>query len=201
METTFPGNIALFNLINAAKVPNEIVVTIARGLAIYSPWLLIVILVPFWFLGAAGIRRALMISGVALGLGLAVNFSLAYSFYTPRPFALGIGNSFLPHGPETSFPSDHATFLWSLGLGLLLSRRLRWLGAGAVCLGLATAWARVYLGVHYPLDMAASFVISLLAAAIAGASAEKLDGIFFQPVERLNALLLRSVRRQGESRE
>jgi len=190
MEIAFPGNIWLFHLINASTAPNPASVLIATALAQYTPWLTIVVLVIYWFLGPSEKRRTLMIAGVALAIGLATNFAITFATYTPRPFELGIGSTLLSHGRETSFPSDHATFLWSLGISLLMSRTLPRLGAFIFTLGLATAWARIYLGVHFPLDMAASLAISLLAAAVALVVSKKLDRILFHPVERINAILL-----------
>ena len=195
METAFPWNMTLFQFINASEAPNGAIVLIAKGFAVFTPWLVIGILILFWLLGTTDKRRSLMIAGVALGFGLAVNFTIAFVSYVPRPFELGVGNTIFSHSLETSFPSDHATFLWSLGFGLLATRPLRQLGIIVVGFGLATAWARVYLGVHFPLDMAASFVISLLAGVMARTLSGKLDGIFFQPVERVNAALLGSMRR------
>lgn len=194
MEIAFPGNIWLFHLINASTAPNPASVLIATALAQYTPWLTIVVLVIYWFLGPSEKRRTLMISGVALAIGLATNFAITSTIYTPRPFELGIGSTLLSHGRETSFPSDHATFLWSLGVSLLMSRTLPRLGAFIFTLGLATAWARIYLGVHFPLDMAASLAISLLAATVALVVSKKLDRILFQPVERINAILLQYLR-------
>jgi len=195
METAIPWNMNLFQLINVSDAPNAAVVLIAKGFALYAPWMVIGVLILFWLFGTVDKRRSLMIAGVALGLGLAVNFSIAFAIYVPRPFELGVGNTIFAHSLETSFPSDHATFLWSLGFGLLATRPLRQLGVIVFGLGLATAWARVYLGVHFPLDMAASFVISLLAAVLARTVAGKLDGVFFQPVERINAILFGALRR------
>jgi len=191
METSFPWNISLFNALNASDTPGEFVLMAAKGLAIFSPWLVIVILILFWVFGTADSRRALMAAGVALGLGLAINFSIAFLVYVPRPFELGVGNSFLTHSLETSFPSDHMTFLGSLGFGLLLTSPLRRLGGGIISLGLATAWARIYLGVHFPLDMVASFVISLFAALMSRFMSSTLDRILFQPIEHLNTIVLR----------
>ncbi len=190
METAFPWNVSLFHLVNASATPNGVVVLIAKALAEFAPWLVIAILILYWLLGTVDRRRSLMIAGVALGLGLAVNFSIAFAMYVPRPFELGMGNTLLAHIPETSFPSDHVTFLWSLGFGLLATHPLRGLGIAITGLGLATAWARVYLGIHFPLDMAASLGISLASAMLARSLSEKLAPVFFQPVERMNNTLI-----------
>ncbi len=198
MEIAFPWNVSLFHLINASATPNGAVVLVAKALAEFAPWLVIVILISYWLFGTVDRRRSLMIAGVALGLGLAVNFSIAFTVYVPRPFEFGMGNTIMAHIPETSFPSDHVTFLWSLGFGLLVTRPLRGLGVAIAGLGLATAWARIYLGVHFPLDMAASLGISLASAMFARSLSGKLDPVFFQPVERMNNMLISAFSRKPE---
>ena len=62
METAFPWNITLFHLLNAAEAPNDAVVAIAKGLAVFAPWLVIGVLIVFWLFGTAGVRRSLMIA-------------------------------------------------------------------------------------------------------------------------------------------
>ena len=54
---------------------------------------------------------------VALGMGLALAIRCVY--YNPRPFVLGLGNMLIEHDATTSFPSFHATFIFSLALPLL----------------------------------------------------------------------------------
>lgn len=200
-ETDFSWNLSLFHWINASDTPNHSLVLIARVFAEWSPWLAILILLGYWFIGGATIRRALMVAGVALVLGMATNLLLAASLYAPRPFALGVGNNLLSHGLESSFPSDHATFLWALGFGLLVTRPLRLLGIGLLLLGLATAWARVCLGVHFPLDMLASMVISLSAAFVAHRLSRPFDSLLFERIERIYSQLVGLVSTQSAKRD
>ena len=49
------------------------------------------------------------------------------------------------------------------GLKLLNRSTRRW-GVLWLLLGIPVAWSRIYLGVHYPMDMVGAFAISLLAA-------------------------------------
>lgn len=189
METHFPLNIALFQAINAGADANSLVVAIARLVASYSPYAVIALLLFVWFRQGVTQRRALMVAGVAMLAGLAVNFTFASLMYAPRPFELEIGHTLLAHRPETSFPSDHVTFLLSLGFGLFATRVMPRLAWTLVGIGAATAWARVYLGVHFPLDMAGSTVISLAVAALSVKSARLLDAPFFDRVERLHSAL------------
>ena len=65
-----------------------------------------------------------------------------------------------------SFPSEHTTQAAAiyLTIAILLSkglnpRRRQLLVALAVLIGLAVAWSRVYLGVHYPTDVAAGLLL------------------------------------------
>lgn len=196
MEAQFPLNLVLFNLVNASESAPDLVILIAKGFAVLTPWVLIVGFVWYWIFETAEIRRSLMIAGITLGVGLIVNFTLSFLFYMPRPFELGVGTSFLTHSIEASFPSDHATFVWSLGFGLAMTRPLRRLGQGIICLGLIVAWSRVYLGVHFPLDMLASFVISFLSARFVKRLFGMLDQILFQPIECINSRIFAAITRQ-----
>jgi undecaprenyl-diphosphatase len=65
-----------------------------------------------------------------------------------------------------SFPSEHTTQAAAiyLTIAIQLSKGVnpRWrqlLVALAVVIGLAVAWSRVYLGVHYPTDVAAGLLL------------------------------------------
>jgi len=94
-------------------------------------------------------------------IALAANFTIAALWYHPRPFELGIGNQLIAHAAETSFPSDHATILFAVAFSLLAfgaARLWAWL---ALVAAVAVAWARVWLGIHWPLDMLGSMGVAL----------------------------------------
>jgi undecaprenyl-diphosphatase len=93
-----------------------------------------------------------MTVAVAVLLALGLNALISIAIQIPRPHDAGIGHSYLAHAADSSFPSDHATVLFAAAWAFALSgrRRSAWLFAA---IGLTVSWARIYLGVHYPLDI------------------------------------------------
>jgi undecaprenyl-diphosphatase len=122
-----------------------------------------------WIWGSSRRRGGLLAVGASLLLALAISTVIGALWYHPRPFVAGVGHALMRHDAETSFPSDHATFLWTVGFGLIAVRAGGAWGWSIAALGMVTAWARIYLGVHWPLDMAGSFLIACVSAAFAAA--------------------------------
>lgn len=120
----------------------------------------LILLVP---LGLAGLwiggqplqREAAVKALAATACALALNALIGLLWYHARPFAGGIGHSFLHHAPDSSFPSDHGTIMFTVALVLASARApaARRFGAAMLPLAVAVAWARIFLGIHWPLDM------------------------------------------------
>ncbi|GAB4387321.1 undecaprenyl-diphosphatase [Albidovulum sp.] len=156
-------NLILFSHLNGPAAPGSLALGVARLAAEWLIWLVAIGLVLGYLRSGRGGRVTVIRAGLATVLALAANVTIAALWYHPRPFELGIGHQLLPHAAETSFPSDHATVLFSIAFGLMAFgvRRLWWgLALGSA---LAVAWARVWLGVHWPLDMVGSAVVAAVA--------------------------------------
>lgn len=65
---------------------------------------------------------------------------------------------------HSSFPSDHLTLWWAVAFGLLAQAQLRSAAILMAVSGIAIAWARIYLGVHFPLDMVGAAIVAALCA-------------------------------------
>lgn len=169
----------LFLLINASQSAPTIVVAVARVIATWSVPLTVVLTAALWIWGRPSRRGDILVGGAAVLLGLTLNFIISLTWFHPRPFMLGLGHQLLSHAAETSFPSDHVTLILSFGFGLLLTRQMRRVARGIVTLGVLTAWARVYLGVHFPIDMLGSLVVAFVGA---------LGAIATRPFTATNAL-------------
>ncbi len=101
-----------------------------------------------------------VVLGISLVGSLVVSQVIGFLFYHPRPFVAIGATPLIPHAPSSSFPSDHALVLFSMVAPLWLYGNKR-LSTGFLALGLATGIARVYCGLHYPLDALGSLVLGL----------------------------------------
>ena len=128
--------------------------------------------VVLWFLvGWLGDRRqerlGAMASLAAAALALLVNQVLGHLWDRPRPFAAHPGTVHLlvAHSADSSFPSDHAAAAFAIGLVLLAMHRR--LGVLALTFAVLLCYARVYVGDHYPGDVAVGALVGLIAGAVA----------------------------------
>ena len=104
--------------------------------------------------------------GCTLVLALTVAYLFRYNFEHARPFVMGLGRTLTDHAPTSSFPSIHMTLVLATGFPLLFIAATRATGAIILFLAALVAWARIYLGVHFPFDMLVALLISLLATLI-----------------------------------
>ncbi len=130
-----------------------------------------------WVRSARIFRFALLDGAVSIAIGLGINRGIGLLWTHPRPFAMGLGNQLLPHGADSSFPSDHGTLMFALALSLLFNKDARKWGATMLAVAFGVAWSRIYLGVHFPADMAGSFVVATASAGLVAV----LSGFVLQP--------------------
>lgn len=154
-------NHSLFLLINASAHPAPGMLFMATAVAQWLMYGVPLLLTGLWLWGGRESRTAAVTAVLTILLGLGCNVLIGIVWPHPRPFMIELGNTFLAHAPDTSFPSDHAVVFFSLGMALLWSH-LRKTGALLIVLGAAVGWARVYLGVHFPFDIAGGFLVALL---------------------------------------
>lgn len=162
MDALEPLNRSLFLAINAPADTPSWMISIATLVADGLIYLIPVLLVVMWLWGTPARRRLALKATLITLFALGVNQLIGLVWQHPRPFMIDLGHTWIQHAADSSFPSDHVTVFSAIGLPLLLDGAF---GFGLVILtaGVAVAWARIYLGVHFPFDM-------LGAAAVATAS-------------------------------
>lgn len=125
--------------------------------------ILLVLIAILWFVRRTPIDALAVASISAFGWIYSLIFKYAVHRHRPDPTLLA--NPLSPDMDPNSFPSGHVCFAVSLTIALyFLFREKRWgiwvLVVGMVVSGLV-AVSRVYVGVHYPIDVIASFPASI----------------------------------------
>ena len=158
----------------------------------------------FWLWGAPQqmqARRQLVIKvAIALAIGLLLSWLMGQLFPHPRPFVQGIGYNFLDHQANNSFPSNHGTIIFTFAFGFLFWHRL-WSGIVLLIIGVAIAWSRIYLGVHWPLDMVGGLLLGLLSCALAQLVWSWCGGGLYQRLHQLHRIIFAPFIRKGWIRD
>ena len=174
----------LFELLNAPPDASPATISVAVFIAEQLIVVVPLLLAGLWLWGDLAKKRAVVAATLAglLALGIAQLLAL---HYIPRPFASGVGRTLIQHVPDSSFPSDHATLMAAVAASLLLIRETRAPGIALALLWLPLAWARVYVGVHFPSDV--------IGGAVVGCGSSVLVALFAEPVvSRLTSSIART---------
>lgn len=158
-------NVTLFQWLGAGYAPEPHLLAVARWIAVYSLASVPLLLLLLWWRRPRN-RETILTAVASGGFALAATELLAAITAHPRPFMVGLSPLYVAHAAEGSFPSAHASLMLAVAGTLMITRGTSVWGAGLAVFGLATAWARVYLGLHFPLDILGS---ALMAAATVAA--------------------------------
>ena len=147
----------------------------------FGPLVYVALLVAAWFAGPREVRRrnrpAVARSLTAAALALAANQLTGLVYFRPRPFAAHKVALLLPASSDPSFPSDHAAAAVAITRSAWGTSRLA--GWTLAVLTPLLMVARVYVGLHYPLDVLGGAAVGLLAScAVDRLWAHSLGGIW-----------------------
>jgi undecaprenyl-diphosphatase len=157
----------LFLLLNASATASPLSVRLADIIASRLIYAIPFILLALWIWGSPDKRAGLASTAIAAVLALGANQLAGLLWYESRPFMIGLGQTLISHAPENSFPSDHTTLFLTVGFGLIATRAASTWGKLVSVSGALVAWARIYLGLHFPVDMLASTLIACLFGGVA----------------------------------
>ena len=190
-------NQALFFYVNAPAQLGAPVLALATFLAEGLIWLIPVGLLAGWFRGSDTTREAMIEATVAAALALALAQLIGMVWVHPRPFMLGMGHTHLVHVADASFPSDHLTLWWTVSFSLMTCVRLRAIGLLLSLLGIAVAWARIYLGVHFPLDMVGAAALALVCSDVCANRRQSIIELPFRWATNAHRTVLAPLIRRG----
>ncbi len=156
-------NINIFHYLNQIAGKNHFLDLIIIIIAKYWAFVFVFWLACLWFKGKEWQKISLLSAYSAL-LGLLSNFIITLFYYHPRPFMLGLGTTLIHHTAETSFPSDTTTFMVSIAFLLLYFPKTRISGIFFLITGILSGLCRVTAGIHFPMDILGSFIISIFSS-------------------------------------
>ncbi len=149
---------SLLLYINPALINPILSILLGLITHIGSTLAIVVLCVVFYFLGY---KREAVLIFTTIALGTLIAFPLKVLIIRPRPYSTLSTVVALEHDAGSSFPSGHSERIFALAA--VLSRKKCKTALLLYLLAVAVAFSRVYLGVHYPLDV---FVGSLIGWAV-----------------------------------
>jgi undecaprenyl-diphosphatase len=175
-------NFAWFALINATPDASPRTISFAIFLATMVVYGVAIWMLLAWIRKPEAFRFALLDTVFTITLTLSLSWVIGQMWYHPRPFEIGLGQNFLAHAADSSFPSDHATLLFSVALPLLAYTISRNWGIIIFVCTLAVAWARVYLGIHFPFDIVGALIVAAISTSIIKFAGPVLKPYIYAPV-------------------
>ncbi len=114
-------------------------------------------------------RRAGVASALAMLLGLlCTNVVLKHLVARPRPWLDVAGLVALVDEPDpNSFPSGHTCAAFAAALAWWRTLPRRWMSVLALAMAVLMGLSRLYVGVHYPSDVLAGFLVGAFCAWLA----------------------------------
>jgi membrane-associated phospholipid phosphatase len=186
-------DLTLYKDVNRLAVHTGWAHPILRAYAVYGVGVFAVLVLAAWWFGrrspdAPRAVAAAVWTAAGTLIALAVNQPVASAVHRARPFTV-VRNAevLVARSHDFSFPSDHAITAAAAATGLWITARyagraVRALAVAGTVLALALAFARVYVGAHYPGDVAAGLALGA-AIGLAGWA------LLSQPLTRLAAFL------------
>lgn len=158
---------------------SKISIFLGVGLVYILPLLLLFT----WFAISRKAALRAAITGALAWQGL--NKVIAAIVDRPRPSMSELGvKELVFHRPDTSFPSDHSAFLMAVTVSFYLSGQRK---LGHICLAIAilVGISRVGIGVHFPADILAGWLVGTTVAFLLNLIQQPLDQVVIEPLIRL----------------
>lgn len=124
-----------------------------------------IVLLLMWFFGNEYMKKTVVYSTISGVIGILINVLISKIYFEPRPFVTHDDlNVLVEHASDASFPSDHTT--GAIALAFAIALRNKRIGLIMMVFALLTGFSRMYVGNHYPGDVAMGIVIGLMVAYI-----------------------------------
>lgn len=156
-------NYELLKAINDLAGKSSVVDAIMIFATNYAVPVFAIVLLMMWFFGKEYMKKTVVYSALSGVLGILINVLISKIYFEPRPFVTHDDlNVLVEHARDASFPSDHTT--GAIALAFAIALRNKRIGIVMMVFALLTGFSRMYVGNHYPGDVAMGIVIGLFVA-------------------------------------
>ncbi len=153
-------NLSLFHLLNVPDQASIWMINYASLMAHDLVYLFLLIFAIAWFRGSYEVKTGIIKAFIFTAITLLMSEVLSTVLNTPRPFVMDVGRTLLEHAPTGSFPSNHMSIFSGIAFAYYFSPQ-RDLGRILIWTAWLVAWSRVYVGVHFPIDMLGAFLMAI----------------------------------------
>lgn len=119
-------------------------------------------------------KKEAIYATITVIFAILLNHLIELFYFHPRPFVDGLGIVLKEHVADSSFPSDHTTFMLALSWSLTMFKGTKKIGKNMLILGIISGFCRVFEGVHYPFDILGALVMGHFSANMIYKSKERL---------------------------
>ena len=176
-------NYTVFQWINNFAGSSKLLDTLMIAITNSVPYVAILFMLILWFNNGKkenAIRKqyTVLYTALSVSIALLVNVLIHAVYYHPRPFITHHVNQLVPHAADSSFVSDHSVLVFSIAFVFILrGEKLKYIALiWAVLVGIS----RMYVGVHYPLDILGAAFLTLITSGLVMQSTR-----MFEPIAQL----------------
>ena len=190
---------SLFHALNGALRHHDGAQDAAQTFNAWAIFALVAVAGALWFLARPGgslrLKLAAVSAAISAALALGINVVASQLWYHARPF---VGHPratvlLVHHAADNSFPSDHASVAFAVAFAVFA---FHWrLGVLLVLGAVGVAVDRIFVGVHYPVDVAASVLVASASAALVTTAGRPYVYWLVRQLSRLSDPLVESARR------
>ena len=158
-------NLSLFLLIFGISNKNDLLDFLMIFGAEYLIYLMLILTIFFAIKGKVPERKSLLLFLISFPILVLLIKFIHLFFFEPRPY---VTNDILPlitHKADASFPSRHASISFAIAFAFLYFKS-KW-GTPLLLLAFWVGISRVYVGVHYPLDILGGIAVGIISQTIA----------------------------------
>ncbi|PGO23446.1 undecaprenyl-diphosphatase [Bacillus cereus] len=167
-------NYTVFQWINNFAGSSKLLDTLMIAITNSAAYVAILFMLILWFNNGKkenAIRKqyTVLYTTLSVSIALLVNVLIHAVYYHPRPFITHHVNQLVPHAADSSFVSDHSVLVFSIAFVFILrGEKLKYI---ALIWATLVGVSRMYVGVHYPLDILGAAFLTFITSGLVMQSA------------------------------